>query len=105
MERLAIAIQDQVDHNNWLPVKLTNTGPSISHLFFADDVLLFSKAKMSKMWLIQSLLPNFCLASGLKVNLAKSRAFAGEGVSRVKRERIMAITSILFTPQFDKYLG
>src|ERR1044072_2938241 len=87
MERLAFAIEDQVDQNRCHPVKISENGPAISHFFFADDVLLFSKAKLSQMRLIQSILQGFCMASGLKANLSKSRAFVSDCVSRAKQDR------------------
>src|ERR1044072_9788922 len=73
--------------------------------FFADDVLLFAKAKISQIRLIQGILNDFCSASGMKVNIAKSRAFAGPAVTRGKRERITCVTSIAFTSHLDRYLG
>src|ERR1044072_6381284 len=105
MERLGIRIQDAVDSGRWFPVSIANSGPSISHLFFADDVLLFAKARVSQMHMIHELLGDFCAASGLRVNVAKSRAFAGGGVNRPLRARILSITSIPFTTHFEKYLG
>lgn len=105
MERLAIVIQDAVDQGSWLPVSISGSGPAISHLFFADGVLLFAKAKVSQMHLIHTLLSQFCMASGLRINVAKSRAFVGEGVKRARRARIFSVTSIPFTSHLDKYLG
>jgi hypothetical protein len=48
MEKLYIAIHNAVLQNNWDPVQISNTGPQLSHLLFADDVLLFAKAKNSQ---------------------------------------------------------
>lgn len=56
MERLAIVIQDAVDRGDWLPVPISRNGPAISHLFFADDVFLFAKAKVSQMHLLHTFL-------------------------------------------------
>lgn len=97
MERLAILIQDAINQGHWLPVSISSNGPAISHLFFADDVLLFAKAKVSQMQMIHSLLSQFCLASGLRINVAKSRAFVGAGVGRARKARIFSITEIPFT--------
>lgn len=44
MERLGEKILKEVDDNHLNPSTLSNNGPSISHIFFADDVLLFAKA-------------------------------------------------------------
>ena len=42
--------------------------------YFANDVLLFYKAKNSQMRVVLDTLSNFCATSGLKVNVDKSRA-------------------------------
>lgn len=38
-----------VDEGAWKPIKITKEGLNISHLFFADDVLLFSQANIEQM--------------------------------------------------------
>ncbi|MCI02097.1 RNA-directed DNA polymerase (Reverse transcriptase), partial [Trifolium medium] len=48
MEKLALLIQDKINAGQWQPIQITNHGPAISHLFFADDCLLFTKAKSSQ---------------------------------------------------------
>lgn len=55
--------------------------------------------------MVKNLLNDLCLASGLKVNIAKSRASALVNVSRAKKERILGVTSIPFTASLDKYTG
>jgi hypothetical protein len=45
MEKLALLIQEKIDSNKWLPIRISSNGPAISHLFFADDCLLFTRAK------------------------------------------------------------
>ncbi|KAK4279954.1 hypothetical protein QN277_011647 [Acacia crassicarpa] len=48
MERLSHVICDSVTANNWRPIRVTRVGPSISHLMFADDLLLFGELQLSK---------------------------------------------------------
>lgn len=88
----------------WKPVKLTSNGPSVSHLLFADDVLLFAKGQASQAKLIMNILNDFSSLSGLKVSLEKSRIFASSGLSR-QREINSKVTRMNFTFQLGKYPG
>lgn len=47
-EKLALMIQELVTSKKWHPVKITKQIPTISHLFFAYDFLLFTMAKFSQ---------------------------------------------------------
>nr|KYP49326.1 LINE-1 reverse transcriptase isogeny [Cajanus cajan] len=105
MERLGHIIQEQVSAGVWAPLKLGSDGPPLSHLFFADDVLLFSKATPSHIRMVTESLQRFCNASGLKVNLTKSRMMASKGVPRSRKNSLTQITNITFTNDLGKYLG
>lgn len=89
----------------WTPISPSRTGPKISHLFFANDVLLFTKAKPCQARLIANVLQEFCSISGLKVSLEKSRALAAKGVQASRKAKIRSITQINFTNNLGKYLG
>lgn len=73
MEKLAILIQEKINVKKWEPVKISKHGSSISHLFFVDDCIFFTKAKTSQVRLVNKVLHSFCLASGMKENVQKSR--------------------------------
>nr|KYP74874.1 Retrovirus-related Pol polyprotein LINE-1 [Cajanus cajan] len=59
----------------WKSIKVSQGGPEISHLFFANNCLLFTKATCGQVKLVKEVLDIFCKASGLKVNIQKSRFF------------------------------
>jgi hypothetical protein len=44
MEYLAWLIQVEVDGGQWTGIKASRNGPVFTHLFFADDLILFAKA-------------------------------------------------------------
>ncbi|KAH0639276.1 hypothetical protein KY285_035862 [Solanum tuberosum] len=46
MERLSRDINRKVDNKSWYPIKTTNSGPKISHLFFVVDPTLFARANI-----------------------------------------------------------
>ncbi|KAK9072611.1 hypothetical protein SSX86_009046 [Deinandra increscens subsp. villosa] len=56
-------------------VKLPNNGPSLTHLFFADDALLLSHADENSVQNLTSVVKWFNLASGLTINFHKSKLF------------------------------
>lgn len=105
MEKLSLAIQSEVTAGNWLPIKVSRSGPPVSHLLFADDVLLFSKAKSSQARIVASILEKFGRASGLMVNVSKSRAMFSSGVPTSKSRKSTEITQIRKANSLEKYLG
>lgn len=44
LERLSHCISDSVLEGRWLPMRVGSQGPTISHLMFVDDILLFAEA-------------------------------------------------------------
>lgn len=80
MERLGYMISKEVQEQRWTPIQVSQGGPSLSHLFFADDVLLFTKAKPSQARLVADVLQKFCSISGLKVSLEKLTIYVTQGI-------------------------
>ncbi|KAB2616581.1 hypothetical protein D8674_023169 [Pyrus ussuriensis x Pyrus communis] len=79
-EVLSKMIQGAVDQGRLEGVKMGGSGPVISHLFFADDTLLFLRADQKNCRNLRHLIESFCVASGQKVNLMKSSVFFGVNV-------------------------
>jgi hypothetical protein len=105
MEKLSLAINNAVFQGDWDPICLSTNSPHISHLLFADDVLLFSKAKNSQLRFIRDLFDKFSQASGLKINLSKSIAFYSSGIPNQKITTLTSISGIRSTTSLEKYLG
>ncbi|PNY05589.1 ribonuclease H [Trifolium pratense] len=105
MEKLSISINNAVLQKTWDPVHISKFGPKLSHLLFADDVLLFTKAKNSQIKFMTELFERFSHASGLKINLSKSRAFYSSGTPRDKINRLTSLSGIRNTTSLEKYLG
>lgn len=66
----------------WKPIRLSRGGPQLSHVCFADDLILFAEASVSQVRVIRRILEQFCIASGQKVSLEKSKIYFSENVSR-----------------------
>ena len=67
MERLRHIInQAVVAEGRWKPIRLSRNGPPLSHLFFADDLLIFADAFEDQINVIMNCMNNFCNLSGQK---------------------------------------
>lgn len=56
-------------------VSICRNGPRLTHLFFADDSLLFCKASIQECLHIQELLSLYEVASGQQLNREKTTSF------------------------------
>jgi hypothetical protein len=104
-ERLGALINKQVRDGRWKTMQLANHGTNLSHLFFADDVLLFAKATPGQARVLSDVLNSFCAISGLKISPAKSKFCTSGGVDRQTKDNIVEYTQIHATNRFEKYLG
>lgn len=105
MEKLGLLIQEKVQHKKWLPINFAKDGPPLSHLFFADDCLLFTQAKTSQVKIVKEVLREFCHASGLKVSIHKSRFLVSKNIPRTKVTKFESIAEFSHTHNIGKYLG
>lgn len=74
-ERLFHFIHIATDQKFWKPIKISKRGPRLSHLAFADDLVLFVEASLDQIETIQDILHEFCQSSGEKVSNDKTRIF------------------------------
>uniref|UniRef100_A0A2N9G5Y5 Reverse transcriptase domain-containing protein n=1 Tax=Fagus sylvatica TaxID=28930 RepID=A0A2N9G5Y5_FAGSY len=86
-------------------VVICRGGPRISHLFFADDSVIFCRASISDCGVIQNLLSLYEKASGQKVNGDKTAIFFSKNTPLAKKSDILSLFGTLPTTQFEKYLG
>ena len=105
MDYLGQLIQERCDDKSWIPLKVSRRGPTFSHLFFADDLVLFAKANMENCLVIREVLDDFCSQSGQTISEAKSRVFFAPNVDRSDREALSDILGFQSTPNLGKYLG
>jgi hypothetical protein len=60
MEKLSHLINYAIETKQWKPVRASGSGPFISHLFFADDLILFSEASDYQASVLKGCLDLFC---------------------------------------------
>ncbi|KAK9997319.1 hypothetical protein SO802_022005 [Lithocarpus litseifolius] len=105
MEVLGRIIDAKCTNNLWNPVKASAGGPAFSHLFFADDLLLFAKANTLNCKSVRDAVEEFCMISGQKINFAKSKVFFFPNVNREQRADFCEILGFNSTPKLGSYLG
>jgi ribonuclease HI len=86
-------------------VPITRGGTKLSHLFFADDSLLFCKANLTEWNRTQELLAVYEKASGQKLNLEKTSIFFSKGTSSEVKEHILSQAGVQASTCFESYLG
>nr|KAJ0200215.1 hypothetical protein LSAT_V11C600306310 [Lactuca sativa] len=75
MEGLNVAIRSAIQNSLYSGISLPNNGPSISHLFYADDVLFVGDCSLSNFKNLSRILKCFHVVSGLNVNFHKSKVY------------------------------
>ena len=75
-------------------VSISRSGPKLTHLFFADDSLLFCKATTNEIKCIQNILTEYELASGQQVNRQKTTLFFSNSTPRHIKDSIQAMLGV-----------
>ncbi|CAM8974862.1 unnamed protein product [Rhodiola kirilowii] len=76
----------------------------LSHIMFADDLILFSSGRNSAAGAIKEVVSNFLECSGLSINFQKSNLFMG-GMSEGKVAWVEGIIGTKASPLPVRYLG
>ena len=80
-EGLHSLLQHSADSGQIRGVSICKLGPRLTHLFFADDSLLFCRSIISECQKIQESLSSYEKASGQQLNRAKSSLFFSKSAS------------------------
>lgn len=105
MEMLSREIESEVRKNNWQPIKVARRGPSLSHLFFADDLILMSRADSKNVATINKVLAKLCEKSGQSINYSKSKLIFSKNCGKELKSNTSSTLSIKKSTYFGKYLG
>ena len=97
MEILGAYILDKCDDNLWDPISASRGGVAFSQLFFADDLVLFTKTDVKNCRAIRDVLDTFCYLSGQKVSAKKSRVFFSPNLAQHHREELYNILNFRST--------
>ncbi|CAL8151990.1 unnamed protein product [Prunus armeniaca] len=86
-------------------VSIAPSAPSINHLFFADDSLLFCNAGTTEALELKRIFGVYESASGQKVNLGKSALCFSPSTPRVLQDDIRQLLNVTLVPCHERYLG
>jgi hypothetical protein len=86
-------------------VPTSRRGPKLSHLFFADDSLIFCKANQVEWWRIMRVLGVYEAGSGQKINFQKTAVFFSRNTCPSRRQEILSLSGLSEATRYDSYLG
>jgi exonuclease III len=86
-------------------IKIARMSPPISHLLFADDVMIFSKANMAEANVILKCLSLYSRWSGQCINHTKSSIFYSKNCKPAVKSSVNRILRLPPIPANAKYLG
>ncbi|KAK5786060.1 hypothetical protein PVK06_040687 [Gossypium arboreum] len=105
MEWLGHLIRSEITAKRWKPIRLSRSGPSLSHLFFADDLVIFGKVEMDQALLLKENLNQFCNFSGHKVSARKTKIYFSKCVDNSSSVQISQLFGFREVPNLGIYLG
>jgi hypothetical protein len=86
-------------------IKISRHNPSIFHLLYVDDLMVFSRANSSEASSILNCLTKFSTWSGQKVNIEKSSLFLNKNSTTTILNSIHSILKLKSIPTNAKHLG
>ncbi|XP_021602061.1 uncharacterized protein LOC110607253 [Manihot esculenta] len=117
---LKIDLEKAYDRLNWdfLELVLSNTGfsdawinnimkggPTVSHLMFADHMVLFTEATVEQMGCILKILNDFSLVSGQRINFSKFCIFFSPKITSYLAESLVNMAGMARTDSLGSHLG
>ena len=104
-ESLSTLIKKEVKNGRLGGVGVCRRGPIISHLFFADDSLIFCKASLEEHDVLQRVLKVYECASGQQLNHTKTSLFFSRNTPMDIQEIIKERFGAQVIKHHEKYLG
>lgn len=105
MEQSSHWIRSKVENGTWRPLRASRGGVKVSHLFFADDLILFAQAGDDQNACIKDGQESFSRALGLRINFDKSLMFFSPNILEQEAARLSASMGIPKTTELGQYLG
>lgn len=98
-------LQQAVRENLIRDYALCKNGAWITHLFFANDSVLFCQTRMEDLQVIQHILYKYEQASGQQINRTKTTLFFSKAIVEEKKREILNFLGVSEIKEYEKYLG
>lgn len=102
---LSYNLNNKQQRGELMPYRLGRSVVPISHLFYADDMLLFANGHSRSLQRLKRLMNNYEVSSGQQINLDKSAFYASKRIPRHRLSRIQHVTGCHVKHLPFKYLG
>lgn len=94
-----------MNDGKWNLGSLSRRGPFVSHLMFADDMVLFTKASIEQLSIIMQILNCFSLAFGQRINFSKSSLYVSLNVDTSLANSVVSMSRMVKVDNLERYLG
>jgi hypothetical protein len=105
VEGFPAPLKEAPRRNDLRGVKFAAGGPHVTHLLFADDIIVFLEATQSCMRALRGVLRDYEVSSGQKVNLGKSLVYFGPGCKEILKNTLKTEIGISSEALSERYLG
>nr|DAD35793.1 TPA_asm: hypothetical protein HUJ06_006433 [Nelumbo nucifera] len=105
MNALSLLLSKLVEDKKLSRIKIAHGCLIVSHMMFADDLVIFGKATIHELETIKKALQIFCCSLGQEVNYAKSGILISKNVHHHLRNMLVHFLKVKCISQRDKYLG
>lgn len=86
-------------------VKVAQTSPRITHLMYADDVVIYCKASEAEARVVNAILQEYCHATGQELNWSKSSIHFIKNVHRNTKRHLCRLLGMPECDHRARYLG
>ncbi|XP_062014381.1 uncharacterized protein LOC133730890 [Rosa rugosa] len=104
-EGLSALISQAIHQHTIRGLTMCPQAPTLHHLFFADDSILFGSATNRECEQYKLILDTYEKASGQKVNFQKSSVVFSNNVQADRQQEMATILGVQCVKEHDKYLG
>ncbi|KAL9691162.1 hypothetical protein QQ045_011581 [Rhodiola kirilowii] len=104
-EWLGRSLEGGRDSNRVHGIRIARDVPLVSHLFFADDRLVYLKADVDEARQLKEILNKYERLSGQKINIEKSEMVCSRNTEDGLKESIINLLGIKVVEKHSKYLG